>query len=146
VHLFQVGHATLSERPKEVQRERGLVVRLDETLRVRHARGSIKADAVDVVTPIDGKGDAALCLEVRRTWFGELPGHPPDLDDRHRRTVGEHHRHLQDELERVSDRVDVKLSKGLGAIAALKKERFTLCYRCKLLPEASCLTGEDERR
>ncbi len=103
VHLVQVGKTALGEGPQQVEAGGGLVIGLQQALRVRDAALGVEADAVDDVAPVSGQGDGADGFIARRAWLGELPGHAPDLD--HRAARGKRHDdgHLQQHLEGVAD-------------------------------------------
>ena len=72
-----------------------------------------------------GRRHALARLVAAAARLGVLPGHPADLDHRHRRAVGEDGRHLQDRLDPVADVVGGRRGEGLGAVAALQHERLT---------------------
>ena len=81
-----------------------------------------------------------------RARLGELPGDAAHLDHRHAGGVGQHHRHLQDDLELVPDGVGGELGEGLGAVAGLEQEGVAVGHVGQLRGEVARLAGEDERR
>jgi len=132
MHLVQIGKTALSEGAQQVQGGGGLVIGLQQTIRVRHAALLVETDAVDDIAAIGRQGDAINGFVIGGARFGELAGHAPDLD--HRATGGKGHddRHLQQNLEGVADFRGGKLEETLGAIATLQQERATLGDRGKL--------------
>ncbi len=144
--LGQVGKAALREGPQQVQRRRGLFIDAQQTLRVGNPLAGGKAHRVDHVAAIAWQLDTFDRLEGRGARLGKLSGDTPDLDDRHRCTKGQHHRHLQDDLEGVADVVGRELGKAFRAIAALKKEGAAFGNLAKLALQALRLAGEHKRR
>ena len=69
-----------------------------------------------------GSSTIADELGRRRAGLGELSGDAADLHDRDTRAVGEHDRHLQDDLQLVADRVGGEVVEGLRAVAGLEHE------------------------
>ena len=114
-------------------------------------RGSgTRADAsrhvvVDDVAPEHRQLDIADELGRRRAGLGELPGDAADLHDRDTRAVGEHDRHLQDDLQLVADRVGGEVVEGLGAVAGLEQERPAGGDLAERAGQAARLAGEHER-
>ena len=74
----------------------------------------------------DGQLDAVDGLGGGRAGLGELAGDAPDLHDGHAGRVGEHDRHLQDDLELVADGVGREGVERLGAVAGLEQERLAV--------------------
>ena len=62
------------------------------------------------------------------------------------RAVGEHDRHLQDDLELVADGVGRERVERLRAVAGLEQERLALGARGERLGERARLAREHERR
>ena len=60
--------------------------------------------------------------------------------------VAEHHRHLQQHLHRVAQRIGVEFGERFGAVAALQQERLAGRGAGKLRLQRACLAGEDQRR
>ncbi len=143
--LAQVGEAPLGEGPQQVQRGRRLVVGGEEPLRVgRSGRGSRH----EVVHAVAAEGREVLVTDPlggRRSGLGELPGDAAHLHDRHARAVGEHHRHLEDDLELVPDGVGGEVVEGLGAVARLEHEGSALGHLGQAGSELAGLPGEDQR-
>jgi hypothetical protein len=146
MHLMQVGKTALGEGAQQVQGGGGLVIGLQQTIRVRHAALFVETDAVDDVAAIGRQGDAIDGFVVGGARLGELPGHAPDLD--HRATGGEGHdnRHLQQHLEGVADFRGGKLEEALGAVATLQQKRATLGHFGKLTAQLAGFTGEHQWR
>ena len=61
------------------------------------------------------------------------------------RGVGEHHRHLQDDLQLVPDGVGREGVEGLGAVAGLEQEGLAGGHLRQLAGERAGLAGEDQR-
>ncbi|MNE68797.1 hypothetical protein D3C80_1644780 [compost metagenome] len=59
VHLVQVGKPALGEGAQQVEAGSGLVVGLQQALRVGDAAFRVEADAVDDVATVGGQGDVA---------------------------------------------------------------------------------------
>ena len=146
VHVAQVGEATGGEGAHEVQRGAARVVGVHEALGVGGARLEGELEVVDHVAAVGRQGHALAGLVVARAGLGVLPGHPADLDHRHRGAVGEHGRHLQDRLDPVADVVGGRRGEGLGAVAALEHERLAARHRGHPVAQHVALAGEDERR
>ena len=145
VHLGEVGEATLRERPQEVERRRGLLVRGHQALGVGPARLGLEGLVVDHVAAEGLQLHVADPLGVGRAGLGELSGDAPHLHHGHAGCVGERHRHLQDDLELVPDGVRAELGEGLGAVARLQEEGLTVGHLGQLLGQITPLAGEDER-
>ena len=146
VDLAEVGEAALGERAQQVERGGGLVVRLDQPLRIRQAGGVGGRRVVDDVPTEARQAQVADLLERRRPRLGELPGDPPDLHHRHAQRVGEHHRHLQDDLELLADVDRRELLEALGAVAGLDEERVAGGDVAERGLQGAGLAGEDEGR
>ena len=89
---------------------------------------------------------SAGVLRRRGACLGELTGDAADLDDRKHPAVGQHCRHLQQDLQLVADKRRRELVERLGAVAGLEHERApggNLAERVAELPRLAC---EDERR
>jgi hypothetical protein len=146
VHLMQVGKTALGEGAQQVQGRGGLVVRLEQALRVRHAAFFVETDAVDDVATVGRQGHAVDGFVVGRTRLGELPGHAPHLD--HRATGGEGHddRHLQQDFKGVANFRGGELGEAFGAVAALQQKRTALGHFGKLTAQLPGFTGKHQRR
>ena len=101
---------------------------------------------VDDVAAIGRQLDAAALFHRRGARLGKLPGDAADLDDRRRRRIGEHHRHLQEQAEEIADVVGAVLGEALGAIAALQQKGFAGGDLRQGALEIARLAGENERR
>ena len=146
VHLREVGEAALRERAQEVERRDGLVVALQHPLRVGHARLGARLVGVDDVAAEGGQLDAVDELRRRRARLRELPGDAPHLDDRQRRAVGEHGRHLQQDLQLLADR-DRATRRGTTPRSRRPGAGRRGPRRPRRAPRAAArLAREDERR
>ncbi len=146
VHLMQIGKPALCERAQQVQGGGGLVVSLDQALRVRHSAFFVETDAVDDVTPISRERHAIDDFVIGRARLGKLPSHASDLDHRAARSEGHDDRHLQQHLEGVANLRRRKLHEAFGAIAALQQERPALGHLGKLAAQLPCFAGKHQRR
>ena len=146
MHLVHVGEAALGEGAQQVEAGGGLVVGLQQALRVRHAAGGVELDAVDDIATVGRQGHAAEGLVIGRARLGELAGHAPDLD--HRAAGGEGHDdgHLQQHLEGVADLRRAELGEALGAVAALQQEGAALGHFGELAAQLAGFAGEHQWR
>ena len=144
--VLQIGVAAGGERAQQIKRRRRLAIGLQLPARIGRARLGGEFDVVDDVAAVDGQGDAADRLAVRRARLRELPGDAPDLDDRRGRRVGHHHRHLEEDAEEVADVVGRMFAEALGAIAALQQERFADHRLAERALELARFAGEHQRR
>ncbi|CAB5057291.1 unannotated protein [freshwater metagenome] len=103
VHAMEVCKPTLGESPKEVERGRRLVIRLNETIRVGGSCGLGGCCIVDDVATERRQHQVANLLERRRPGFGELTGDPPHLHDGNTKGVGEYDGHLEDDAQLLAD-------------------------------------------
>ena len=94
----------------------------------------------------DGSSTPSTGLGVGRAGLGELAGDPAHLHDRDARRVGEHDRHLEDDLQLVADAVGREGVEGLGAVARLEQERLAVGHLGEGGGEVARLAGEHERR
>jgi hypothetical protein len=69
-----------------------------------------------------------------------------ELHDRHRRRVGEHHGHLQQDPQLVAHVVCGHPVEGLRAVAALEQEGLAARDRTELALEVVALPGEHQGR
>jgi len=118
----QVGIAPGRERAKKVERRRRLPVSLDLPARIGRARLGGEFGTVDDIAAINRQLDAAALFGRRSARLGELAGNATDLHHRGSRRVGQHHRHLQKQAEKIADVVGTVLGEALGAVAALQQE------------------------
>ncbi|MNF79909.1 hypothetical protein D3C84_621400 [compost metagenome] len=146
VHLMQVGKAALGEGAQQVEAGGGLVVGLQQALRVRDAALRVETDAIDDVAAVGGQGHAAEGFLAGGARLGELAGHAPDLD--HRAAGGEGHGdgHLQQHLEGVADLAGGELGEALGAVAALQQEGAALGHLGELPAQLAGLAGKHQWR
>ncbi len=123
VHQVQRRQARRRERADQVHRRAGIRVGTHQARRIVFARGRIGGEPVDHVAAVGPKTE---CVDVRRSRLRVLTRDACDLDHRHARAVGQHHRHLQ---QRADVAADVRLGvvdERLGAVAALQQERLAL--------------------
>ena len=85
-------------------------------------------------------------LGARRAGLGELAGDAAHLHDGHARGVGQHHGHLQDQLELVADGVGREGVERLGAVSRLEQERPALGDRREVVGQRPGLAREHQRR
>ena len=124
VHLRQVGEAALRERAQQVQRRRPTGGSPRASARGSGTRASAVGSSSCTMWPRnDGSSTSSDALERRRARLGELPGDPPHLHHRQRRAVGEHGRHLQEDLQLLADPHRRELVERLDAVAGLEQER-----------------------
>ena len=123
-----------------------LVVGGEQAFGVGVAGGGGEGDVVDHVAPERRQLDAVDRLGGRRTGLGELAGDASDLHHGDTRRVGEHDRHLEDDLQLVADGVGAERVERFGAVAGLEQERPAGGHLGQVGGESSGLAGEDERR
>lgn len=143
---MQVGKTALSKGAQQIQRRGGLVIGLQQALRIGHAALFVETDAVDDIATIGRQRHAFDGFIVGRTRFGELTGHAPDFD--HRATGGEGHddRHLQQHFKGVANLGSGEFRKAFCAIAALQQEGPTLGDFGKLTAQLACFAGKHQWR
>ena len=146
MHAAKARVAAMRERAQQVQRRGGLVIGLDQPLRIGRARFLGELRAVDDVAAIARQLDAVLLLDRRRARLGELARDAADLHHRRSGREGEHHRHLQEHAEEVADRVRAVILEALGAVAALKQESIAGRDARERLLQVARLAGKHERR
>ena len=122
------------------------MVRAHEALRVGHARVGVELEVVHHVAAERRELDAVALLGGRRAGLRELARDPPDLHGGDAAPVGEDHRHLQDDLELVADRVGRERVERLRAVTRLEHEAAPLADRGESVGEAARLAREHERR
>ena len=103
-----------------------------------------------------GISPSARLLDAVRARLHELAGDPADLEHRQRGAVGEHGRHLEQDLQPLADRdgrvggaalgQPVEVVERLGAVARLEQERAARGDLGERGPNLARLAGEDERR
>ena len=109
------------DRACEVHRGRRVGVRADEPPRIRSARRRRRLQRVHHVAAVGGQTGG---VGVRAARLRVLAGDAPDLDDGHRRAVGQHDRHLQQRANRPPQVRLRVVDEGLGAITTLQQERL----------------------
>ena len=122
VDLVEVGEPALGEGAQQVEGGRRLVVGAQHPGRVGLPSGRAEAELVDHVPAVDGQVDPVDQLAGQAAGLGELAGDATDLDHREPGPVGQDHRHLQDDLELVADRVGREGVEGLGAVPAWSRK------------------------
>ncbi|QTK78540.1 hypothetical protein AT6N2_C0675 [Agrobacterium tumefaciens] len=146
VNVFEVGVTAHGESAQQVQRRRRLAVGVKLALGARNARGFVEFDAVDDVTAVGRQRHAILHFHVGRARLGELAGNASHLHHGQLCTVGQHHGHLQEGAEEVTDIVRAVLEEAFGAIAALQQEGVAFCHIGELFFQAAGFTCKDQRR
>ena len=156
VHLRQVGEAALRERADEVQRRGRVQVPLQHPLGIGRARGRRQRVIMDHVAAEDGDLAVRAVLGRRRARLHELPGDAADLQHRQRRAVGQHGRHLEEDLQPLADRdrgiggarvgQPLVVVERLGTVAGLQQEGATRRRAGQRRAHLPGLAGEDERR
>ena len=127
MHAAQVGEAALGERAQQVERRRGLVVAAHHALRIgaagRGRRTRSRSRCRRGTT-------AARCRRAARSARSGAwrtgPAMRPTFSVGHAGAVGEHDRHLQDDLELVADVVGRELGERLRAVARVQQEAVAL--------------------
>ena len=114
--------------------------------RIRNARFGRELDAIDHITAIGRQFDIADLFIRRGTGLCELARHTTNLHHRRGTGKGQHHRHLQEEAEKIADIIGGMFGKALGAIAALQEEGFASSDFRECLFELARFTGKDEWR
>ena len=146
VNFCEVGKAALREGAQQVQRGGRLFIDAQQPLWIRHPILFGKRHGVDHVTAIAWQLDAVDGFHRRGARLGKLACHPPDLDHRHRGTKGQHHCHLQNDLEGVTNIVRREFGKALGTVTTLKKEGPPFGNLAKLALQALRLACKHQRR
>ena len=121
VQPVQIGQAGAGDRASQVHRGRRVGVGTDEPPRVRPPRLVGRFEPMDHVAAIRRQTGG---VGVRGPRLGVLAGDPSNLDDRHRRSVRQDNRHLQQRPDRAAQMRLGVLGEGLGAIPALQQERL----------------------
>ena len=142
----QVRIAAGGEGAQKVERRRRLPIGFELPARIGDARFRGEVGAVDDVAPIGRQFHAAAFLHWRRTRLGELAGNAADLHHGRSRGIGQHHRHLQEQAEKIADIVGAVLGEALGAIATLEEECLAGGNLRQSAFEVACLTCKNERR
>ena len=130
----QICKATIEQRPHVVQCCGSVKVGLNQPLRIGLAIRGIMA--VDVVTPVGGDLNTVYDLGGLGARLGELPSHAGHPNHRDARPPGQHHAHLEQDLELVLDSLCVQINEALCAVAALKHKGLPATGAGELLPQA----------
>ncbi len=146
VHIVQIGITAGCERAHQIERRRGLRIRLHHALRIGHARFCGEFRAVDDVAAIGRQRHAIARFVVFRARLCELARDAADLHHRHTGGEGQHHRHLQQHAEGVADIVGVEFGEAFGAIAALQQESLALGDLGQRRHQIARLAREHQRR
>ncbi|MNQ85886.1 hypothetical protein D3C85_1010620 [compost metagenome] len=146
MHLVHIGETALGEGAQQVEGGGGLVVGLQQALRVGHAAGGVEADAVDDVATVGGQGDIALGLAAGGARLGELAGHAAHLHHRAAGGKGHDDGHLQQHLEGVADLRGGEFDEAFRAITTLEQEGAALGDLGELAAQFARLAGEHQRR
>jgi hypothetical protein len=121
------------------------VVSANQPVRIGAARLGIEGDVVDRVSSEYGEFDPTDLLPGGGPRLGELTCDAADLYDRQPAGIGQHDRHLKDDLELVPDRIGREILKRFGAVARLQDERHAVCRPAECIFQAARLAGEDQR-
>jgi hypothetical protein len=121
------------------------VVGAHHPLRVGDARLGGRRVVVDHVAEEGRQLRVADPLRRGRARLRELTRDPPDLHERERRPVDEHHGHLEQDLQLLPDRDGGEVVERLGAVTRLEEEGPAGPDLGERGPEVSRLAGEDER-
>ncbi len=122
VQAAQIGIAALGERAQQVERGGGLSIRFDLPARIGPPRAVGELDVIDDVAAIARQLLAVARLARRRARLGELPRDTAHFHHRRSGRIGQHHRHLQEDAEKIADVVGAVLGETLGAVPALQQK------------------------
>ena len=143
VYPREVAHPGAGDRADQVHRRRRVRVGANHPGRVGDPGLRGGGQRVDDVAAV---GRQAERIERGRARLGVLAGDPGDLHHRHRRAVGEHHRHLQQGADVAPDVRFGVVDVGLGAVAALQQERLAAGNGGQLVGQLVDLAGHGHRR
>ena len=146
MHLTQVSITALRESTNQVERRGRVVVQRQKALRIGLARLGGELEGVHRITAVARQRHTVTRLHVGRTRLGVLTRNTADLDDRQRRAVGQHDRHLQQGLNLQAHMIRRGLSEGLSAVPAHQDEGLTAGSRTHPRAQVVNLTGEHKRR
>ena len=147
VHLVEVGEAALGEGPQQVQGGRRTGGR-----RAACRVGSGWRAAASKPSSLTMSPRYTAARPRRRSSLGRLrglanwPAIRPTLTTGTPGAVGQHHRHLEDDLELVADGVGREGVEGLRAVARLEQEAVPVGDRGQGRLEGPGLAGEHQRR
>ncbi len=149
--IGEIGIAAVHEGPQQIEGSGGMAIGLDLPQRIGAAGFLGELHCVDDVAAIARQLLAVPLLGRRGARLGELAGDAADLHHRQRRRVGEHHRHLQKDAQKVANVVGAHvvgagLREALGAVAALQQEPLSQGDPAERLLEVACLSRENQRR
>ena len=119
VNLTKICKTTGGECSNQIQRAGRCVVGLHQSAWVIPSGLSGEFVAVDSITAVGGESYSLASFIVRGAWLRKLPSHATHLDHWQRRSVHQHHCHLQHGLDSVSDAICGCIDESLGAISTL---------------------------
>ena len=124
------------------------MVGLDHPLRIGDRAAAVGASSWIMWPRKEGISPSPTVSVGDGARLGELAGDPPDLHDRQRRAVGEHGRHLQEDLQPLADRGSARRSRGTTRRSRPPGAGTPGRRRPRPGPslELARLAGEDERR
>ncbi len=146
MRVRQIGIAAGREGTQQIERRRRLAIGLQLPARIRRARLGREIGAVNDVAAIDRKFDAIALLGRRGAGLGELAGDAADLHHRASRGISQHHRHLQEQAEKIADIVGAVLGETFGAIAALQQKSVAGGDLRQRLFQIARFAGKNQRR
>ena len=122
MHIVKIGVTSRRESAQEVKCGGGLTIGLKQAFGIGRSPCNIEFQAVDIITPVRLKRNRSLRLRLFGARLGELTGNAADFHHRHSGSESQHHRHLQDDPERVADIIGMKFGEAFRTIAALEQE------------------------
>ena len=146
VYLTQVSITALRESANQVQRRGRVVIQRQKALRIGLARLGGELEGVHRIAAVARQRHAVARLHVGRARLGVLTRNTADLDDRQRRAVGQHDRHLQQGLNLQAHMIRRRLSEGLSAVPAHQDEGLAAGSRTHPRAQIVNFPGEHERR
>ena len=123
-----------------------MVVQRQKALRIGLARLGGELEGVHRIAAVARQRHAVTSLPIGGSRLGVLARDAADLDDRQRRAVREHDRHLQQRLNLQAHVIRRRLGEGLGAVSAHQDEGLAAGSRTHPRAQVINLTGEHERR
>ena len=145
-HARQIGVAALRKGAQKIERRRRLAIGGDLPARIGVARLLSEGDVVDDVAAVARQFLAVALFGRRGAWLGELAGDAADLHHRRSGGISEHHRHLQEHAEEVTDIVGAVFGEAFRAVATLQQESLAVGDARKLLLQTARLAREHQRR
>ena len=146
MHAAEIGEATGGECAQQVERGRRLPVRHQLALRIGRTRLRGERDVIDDVAAIARQFDAVDLLHRRGARLGELAGNAADLHHRQCTGIGQHHRHLEQDPEKIPDVVGAVLGEAFGTVTTLEQEGLACGNTRKRLFQVAGLTCKNQRR